>query len=216
MSRPEKPIASVAAIACAVLCLVVQTTSAADAFGTQDLFQPCVFEAAVQDVKTTGWQQLQRVSVSCGTNKFDFVAPLGLRLSAKPDRLTLVASNSTYSLTFRILSSGTTGLNPGRGVPPREFLLSQFPGASVIEEFFRTAANRNGPAFELRQKVAGGAVQASCVAFIPSAAGFLEFSFTAPLSKSAEAKVAFNSLLRTFRSNQFGKLEITTTDPGNS
>ena len=204
---------------CCVLVLIAETVQGADTSGQKQGFQPRAFEAAVYNVETTGWQQMQRVAVAAGTNKFDFVAPYGLRLSANADLLTLASTNATYFLAFRILD--TIGAEPNLGNrgntdSQREYLLAQFPGANVIEEFSKTAASQTGPAYELRVKSAGDAERAVCVVFIPSAAGVLEFSCNAQPSKASEAKVAFNSLLRTFRSNQFGKLEILPSGPDNS
>ena len=213
---PSIKLPSLLAVTVCALVLVAKSAQTADAPGKQADYQPRPLKAVIYNAETSGWQKMQRVAVSSGTNEFDFVAPYGLRMTASADRLTLVSSNSTYFLAIRILDSVTAELNGGNTDFPREFLLGQFPGAHIIEEFAKTAASRNGPAFELRARAAGGAEQTVWVAFIPSAAGVLEFSCMAQLSKTSEAKTAFNSLLRTFRSNQFGKLESLPTGPDNS
>lgn len=215
MSYPDKLFYPVAAVFCA-LSLIAKVAQAEDSPGKQEILQPRTFEAAIRNGEIIGWQQVRRVFVTCGTNQFVFVAPYGLRIDANPDRVALVSTDSTYFLAFRILSTAVADPNPGNTDFHREFLLNQFPGAKVMEEFSKTAAGRNGPACELRVKIAGGVERAVWVALIPSAAGVLEFTLNADFSKSADARNAFNSLLRTFRSNESGKLEITALVPDNS
>ena len=199
-----------------ICVLTPVTASAAEAFGKERSSQPRVIEAAVHNVAAPGWQQVQRVSVICGTNGFDFVAPEGLRLSAEAERLTLAASNSAYILTFRILNATTA--EPSQETPNFQWtqLLEKFPNARLIEQSSRTVANQTGTAFELRLSAGNGSEQTAWVAFIPSAAGLLEFSCHAQVSKSSEAKVAFNSLLRTFRNSQNGKLKLLPICPQDS
>jgi hypothetical protein len=215
MSYPD-PISYPIAALCCALSLMPKPAPAADSHAKQANLQPRTFEAAIHNGETVGWQQVRRVFVACGTNEFVFVAPYGLRMTGSADSVTLVSTNYTYFLEFRILATAIAQPNLGDTDCHREFLLSQFPGAKVLEAFSKTAAGRSGPAFELRVKIAGGAERAVCVAMIPCAAGVLEFSYNADLSKSSDAKAAFNSLLRTFRSNERGKNELDAQVPDNS
>jgi hypothetical protein len=208
MSYPDKLFYPSAAVVCA-LSLIANVAPADDSSGQKEIFQPRTFEAKIRNGETIGWEQVRRVFVTSGTNEFVFVAPLGLRADANLNRMVLQSADSTYFLSFRILRTADADPNPENADVYREFLLNQFPGAKVTEEFSRTAAGRNGPAFDLRVNIARGVERAVSVALIPSAAGVLEFTLNADLSKSSDARNAFNSMLRTFRSNENGKLEIT-------
>jgi hypothetical protein len=215
MSHPDKLFYPIAVFFCA-LSLVARVAQADDSASRKKTLEPRTFGAEVRNGEIVGWQQVRRVFVTCGTNEFIFVAPYGLRTDSNPDRVTLVSSDYRYFLAFRILSTAVADSDPGNPDFHRELLLNQFPGATVIEESSKTVAGRNGPAFGLRVKIAGGVERAVCVALIPSAAGVLEFSVNADLSKSSEAMNAFNSLLRTFRSNESGKLELAARVLDNS
>jgi hypothetical protein len=199
-----------------LLSLMAKTAQSGDLPAKQENFQPRTFEAAVHDGETIGWQQVRRVIVTCGTNEFGFIAPYGLRVSGSQDNVTLAATNYTYFLAFRILATTIVQANPGDTGGHREFLLRQFPGAKILEEYSKTAAGLNGPAFDLRVKTDAGTERAVCVAMIPCAAGVLEFSLNADLARAADAKAAFNFLLRTFRSNERGKLEFAAGVTDNS
>jgi hypothetical protein len=204
-----KSVCLIAAVVSALL-LPAGVAPAGDSPGQQETVQPRMLEAAIQNGEIVGWEQVRRVFVTCGTNEFVFVAPYGLRIDANPAMVTVVSADSTYFLTFRILRAADADPNLENLDSYRELVFNRFPGAKVVEEYSKSAAGRNGPAFELRVKIASGVERAVWVALIPSAAGVLEFTLNADLSKSTDAKQAFNSGLRTFRSNENGKLEITT------
>lgn len=184
--------------------------------GKQELFLPRKFEAAIKNGEIVGWEQVRRVFVTLGTSEFVFAVPQGLRMDANPDKVTLVSTDSSYFLTFRILSAAVAESNTSNPDSCRRYVLDRFPAAQILEESSKTAARRHGPAFEMRSKAVGGMERALCVVLVPSEAGALEFTLNADLSKSADAKAAFNSLLRTFRSNESGKLEITARVLDNS
>ncbi|MCU0782624.1 MAG: hypothetical protein MUF81_00980 [Verrucomicrobia bacterium] len=186
------------------LSLVLGSARAGEPAAPQTAFLPRTFDAETRNGEIVGWEgQTRRVFVTRGTNEFFFVVPQRMRVEVTPDKVALVSGDATYFLTFRILS-------PGNADAGREFLVNQFPNAKVVDEFSRTAAGQNGPALELRYQAAGGMERAVWVALIPSTAGLLEFCLNADPPKAADGQLAFNSLLRTFRSNENGKLEITT------
>ena len=204
-----------AAVLCA-LSLITGVIHADDSSATKNLFLPRNFEAALKNGEVVGFEQVRRVFITSGTNEFLFVVPQGLRMDTNPDKLTLVATDSSYFLTFRVLRPAVPEANTSNLGSARRYVSDLFPQARILEEFFKTAAGRNGPAFDIRLKAAGGMERALCVVLVPSEAGVLEFTLNADLSKSAEAKAAFHSLLRTFRSNERGKLEVTPRVVDNS
>lgn len=215
MSYLNRPVYSITPVFCALL-LLVSIAEGADSPGKNDRFQPRAFEAAVRSGETIGWQQMRRVFVTWETNEFVLIAPHGFRIIANPKSVALVSADSAYFLAFRILTTATAELDPENTAFHRAFVMQQFPAAKVIEEFSKTAAGRNGPAFELQTRIAGGTERSVCVALIPFPAGVLEFSLNSDLSKASDAKAAFNSLLRTFQRNERGKLEITARGPDHS
>lgn len=206
MSFP-KPFGRIAAALCSV-SLIAGGAYADDSPVERSPFLPRTFDAAVKNGETIGWEQVRRVFMSCGTNEFLSAVPQGLRVEIATDKVTLVSTDATYFLTFRILDKAVTDPNLTRLDSYRQLALNQFPDSKVLEEFSQTAAGRRGPAFELRWTAAGASERVSRMAFIPSAAGILEFSLNADLKKSAAGQSAFTLLLRTFRSIEDGKVEI--------
>jgi hypothetical protein len=199
------------------LSLVLGSARAGEPSAPQTAFRPRTFVAAIRNGEIVGREeQMRRVFVTRGTNEFCFVVLQGMRVEVNPDKVALVSADATYFLTFRILSPGDAGPGLADSPPGREFLVNQFPNAKVVDEFSRTAAGQDGPALELRYTAAGGMERAVWVALIPSAAGLLEFCLNADPPKAADGQFAFNSLLRTFRSNENGRLEITTRVPDQS
>lgn len=173
----------------------------------QEDVQPQKFDTAIQNCEIIGREQVRRVLVSHATNEFIFTAPHGLRVEAKPAMLAVVSADSTFFLTFRILDSRLTELNSGNLDSYRDLVFNQFPEAKVTEESSKTVCGRTGPTFDLRVKITRGMERDIRVVLIPSAAGLLEFTLNADITKLADAKNAFNIVLRTFRSSENGKLD---------
>jgi hypothetical protein len=191
------------------LALVLGSVRAGESPAPQTAFWPRTFEAATRNGEIVGWEgQTRRVFVTRGTNEFFFVVPQGMRVEVNPDMVAVVSADSTYFLTFRILSAAAADPDSGNLDVYREMVSTRFPGARVMEEYPTAAAGRNGVVFDLRVKIVGGVERAVCVALIPSAAGVLEFTLNTDTAKSADARNAFNTVQRTFRTNENGKLEI--------
>lgn len=211
----HKCILILAAVAFALSALT-ENAQADSSPGQKPVIQPRVFEAAVRNGEIIGWEQVRRVFVNCGTNEFVFVAPHGLRVEASPTMVAVVSPDSTYFLAFRILSAAAAEPNAENVDYYRELACDRFPRVKVMEETAKAAAGRSGVAFDMRVKIVGEVERAVYVALIPSAAGVLEFTLNADPAKLADARNAFNIMLRTFRSNESGKIEITPTVSGQS
>lgn len=179
--------------------------NAEDASETPGRLKPRGFESEIRPGEIMGWEQVRRVLVASGTNQFIFIVPHQLRISATSEKVTLAAADNSYFLSFRIL--GGDGAVVGTAALRRQ-VLEEYPRAAITDEFSKTAAGREGPVFSLRENAAGRLARSVRVALIPSPVGTLEFSFNASTSKATEAEAAFNSVLRTFRSNERGKLEL--------
>jgi hypothetical protein len=139
--------------------------------------------------------------VTFGTNKFGFVVPEGFHLDTKDgQKVTLVSTDLNYLLTFRMLESVPAGDVEPDPAYYRQLLLDSHPGVKVLEEFTLTAVSRQGPAFDLFWKAAGTVLRQKRVAFIPCAAGVLEFSLVSSPEKFEAAKgPLLNTFLLTFR-----------------
>ncbi len=160
---------------------------------------------------TPARQPVYRAYVTAGTNKFAFLLPGGFRMDAKSlaqNTITLVNTDYTCWITFRIAGPVPIGAKELDPKPCREILLSQHPGATILEEFSLGAASQSGPAFDLHWETSGGVAQAARAVFIPSAAGILEFSLLASRGNLSKFRGSFNSLLVSFRASVDGKLEI--------
>ena len=150
-----------------------------------------------------------RAYVTTGTNQFAFLVPEGFRVDASnPETILLIKTDYSCFLTFRIVGPATAGTTDLKPDSCRELLSNRFPGAKIADVFSLAAANHGGPAFNLQWTNASGVAQSARVAFIPSAAGLLEFSLVASPGRFPAGQPPFNSLLLTFRTNEGGKLEI--------
>ena len=151
-----------------------------------------------------------RAYVTAGTNKFAFLLPDGFRLDqSDPCRVALVSSDFACLLTLRIIGALPPGAEGPDAGACRKQVLTEHPGAKILEEFSRSAANRSGPAFDFRWSASTKLERHALAAFIPSQAGILEFRLVSSLEKFEASRAAFNSLLLTFRaSDANGRLSI--------
>lgn len=211
----RKSISFLAALAFA-LSLFADNVQADNSPGQKPAIQPRPFEAVVRNGEIIGWEQVRRVFVNCGTNQFVFVAPHGLRVEASPAMVAVASPDSTYYLAFRVLSAAEVDPNSDNVDFYRELACGRFPRVKVVEETAKAAAGRSGFAFDMRVKIVGEVERTVYVALIPSAAGVLEFTLNADPAKLTDARNAFNIMLRTFRSNESGKIDITPTVSGQS
>ena len=171
---------------------------------------PATLQISVENEIVPNLAPVPRAYVTAGTNKFAFLVPGDFRVDANNpalDTVSLISSDFTSWLTLRIAGPAPSDGGELESQPYRELLLSQYPGATILDEFSLTAAGRSGPAFNL-QKSVGGVMQSMRVAFIPSDAGVLEFSLLASRDNFPKQQAKFNALLLTFRASVDGKLEI--------
>lgn len=190
---------------CGALSLTV--AARADDSPTNTVASPTpTFRVTVHKGEIVGSEQIQRAMITSGTNEFLLVAPDGLTMdTTRPNKILLYPSDKSFFLTFRM--TGTAADDPG-SQSCRKLLEEQYPGAQIVEEFSITAAGRSGPAFDLRWKSGRVSERFVRVAFIPSAAGLLEFSRISDAQNAGEAQRTFNGMIRAFRSNEKGKIEI--------
>ncbi|MFO1513118.1 MAG: hypothetical protein U1F83_09435 [Verrucomicrobiota bacterium] len=166
--------------------------------------------AWVENGEFIGEEQIRRLYVNAGSNHLGFIVPTGLRVDvSRPERVTLTAPDLSFFLTLRILGST---LPAGGGSPDtfRQQTMQHYPGAVLSDESTAEVAGRRGPVFNLRWKPAEGLDRVVIVAFIPNAAGVLEFSIVAERGKAAEAQNALSGLLQRFQSTEGARLRMET------
>ncbi len=143
---------------------------------------------------------------SFGTNQYSFLVPDGFRMNgSSAEQVVLVNADFDCFITLSLASPAPSNAKPDFC---RDLLLSQYPGAKILEEFSASAGNHTGPAFNLHWTTARGVAQSGRFAFIPMAAGVLEFSVTTKSDKFPGVQSPFNLFLLTFRTNEGGKLEF--------
>lgn len=186
--------------------LIVSTARGADAY-TIGGSEATPLQVSIKRGELIGHNQVQRAFVTSGTNEFLMVVPGGARASlAKPDQLTIVPTDYGYYLSFRIIAFASTEASSSNYY--RDLILTRYPGAKIIETSSEGAGGHAGPAFDLQWTTTGGVDQLVRVAFIPSAAGVLEFTLIVDEKKSAEGQSNFRDLLMNFRSNESGRLQV--------
>lgn len=151
----------------------------------------------------------RRAYLAAGTNTFAFVVPSGFDLAAAAgDKIELVNSDRSCLVTLLLLEPPRAFISEADSEAFRPRIASQYPGAEVAEVFALTAAGRSGPAFDLRWHT-DGVTRAARVAYVPSAAGILEFSLIASPDKFAQFLPTLHTVMLTFRaSGPDGKLDL--------
>src|SRR3977135_1002113 len=92
-----------------------------------------------------------------------------------PQKITLTSSDNRCMMSVRIMEPLSGEANAAAAEDPRDKVLRVYPGAKITQEFSMNAGNAGGPAFDLRLSGSGDSGRMARVAFIPSAAGILEF-----------------------------------------
>jgi hypothetical protein len=156
-------------------------------------------------------EQSYRACVSVGTNKFSFGAPPNFRVDAYPEKILFNSTDYSCFLTFRIMGSAQLDSEQLKTDSYRELLLSRYPGAKILSEFSISAANRSGPAFDLQWRNSGGVMQSARVAFVPNAAGVLEFTLIARADRFSEGQQSFNAMLSSFIQGDGSKSKFPPT-----
>ena len=167
------------------------------------------FGARVESGEFIGAEQLRRLYISAGSNQIGFLVPSGMRVDlSRADRVTLTEPDLSYFLTLRINANVPAGSEADDML--RNRALRDYPGAMLTDEGNTEAAGRRGHLFTLRWRPAEGVDRAVTVAYIPNAAGLLEFSVVAEQRKSSEAQNALIGLLQRLQSSTGDRLRMMT------
>jgi len=170
---------------------------------------PAALNATVQDGEIIGREQYRRVFMNVGGRRLMLIVPQGFRANiAGPEKVVLVNRDYSCVLSFRIAAPGSVAAASLNADLCRAWLSARLGDLKIQEEFSLIVANQSGPAFNVNY-TADGLPRSSCVTFIPSPVGVLEFTVSANPQKFQAAKAEFHALLLGFRiSDANGQLEI--------
>lgn len=164
------------------------------------------FNATVRGGEMVGDQQIQRAFLTVGATQMAFLIPAGFFMDASDTQKIMLSDNTgRYFITVRVRPKSEVNSDA-------EFFkaqaLSRFPGAKISDQSSEGAANHFGPAFNLEWAGPNGGPQSARIAFIPCAAGVLEFSVLTPSANFKDAQLYLGVLLSSLRTNESGKLVI--------
>jgi len=157
----------------------------------------------------TNAKPIQRAFFSSGTNQFAFAVPGDFKLDATtPGKIILTSPDYSGFIAVQLVGPVDGG---GAGLTVdsfRNLAMEEFPEGTIVGESELRVANHGGPAYDLRWKSYQGAQQLAFVGFVPSTAGVLKFSLLSNAAQFPVNQMNFRCLLRSFQSNESGKLEI--------
>jgi hypothetical protein len=148
--------------------------------------------------------------VTAGKSKICFLVPIGYYLRGDPSSGTLTLANAegNSSITFAILPPLSSDAPPFSADTCRDWVLRDYPGGKITQEFPAVASAGKGPGFDVQWKASGGFVQCKRVLYISSNTGLLKFTATASLNHFDSAKSVLTGLIQTFRYSADGVLKV--------
>ena len=178
--------------------------------------QPAVFDAVLRNGETVGNRRIQRGYITMGTNEFSFIVPEGFRRDPAPAaRICFVNQDYDCFLTLRLADHRPDGGSLVSAESCRAAVLEQISNATLCHESTLTIADHTGPSFDAQWMGAGGTLQRTRIAFVPSAAGVLELSLITTAAKFTRGQYFLTVFSQSFRSNEKGPL-VTELVPDNS
>jgi hypothetical protein len=195
----------------AALVVVSSLLAGSASADTLNWATPSGFQVSIrsEEIRGNSWQ-IQRAYVTVGTNKLAFVVPEGFRADASdPQRIVISDVNCTCFITFRFVDLEPAASKELQPDSYRDLALGRFPDARITNEYTDFVGNRSGPGFDLRWKNWGGTEQCARVAYIPSAAGVMEFSLVSSSARFEGCQTLLRTLMSSLRNNEDGPLKIT-------
>ncbi len=168
------------------------------------------FNATLRGGETIGDHQVNRAFLTIGTNEIAFTVPAGFYMDASnPQKIVLTDSTSDYFITVRVSGSANAEAGSAQVDYFRGTALNRFPQAKITSQTSEFAANHSGPSFDMEWLTSNGGGQSVRIAFIPCAAGVLEFSILTRSANFKTARTYLSVLMSSVRNNETGKLVIT-------
>lgn len=150
--------------------------------------------------------EITRGVLTAQQTQFSFVLPAGFRsdTASASKKFSLISTSFTCSITAEIHETAVEGKADLKPETAREQIVSRHAGTKIVDEFSANLESMSGPAFEAEWKSEAGTLMTTRTAFVPYAAGHIEFNFQAPASEIRRYDYAFNQLLTSFRSSPVG------------
>lgn len=164
------------------------------------------FSAEVREVGGRGFLTSRCAYVRIGAARFSFLVPEGARVStATEDRINVIKNDYSCVISLRAATGDSATLNPEQ---LRQALIGRFSDLRFAGERQVMAADYAGPAFDFFHE-SDGLKRKTRIAFVPSAAGILEFKMTTALDRFEANQDMLNEILGSFRAAKpNGELEV--------
>ena len=158
-----------------------------------------------QDTPFSG--EITRGILVAKDSQFSFVMPLGFRrqIDAAEKKISLTSTSYTCAITAKIFETSTDGHAELKPDVLRSQVLIQHKDARIVDEFNASIESMSGPAFELEWVSEMGKKMTTRVAFVPYAAGHIEFTVQAPTNEIRQYDQSLNQLLLSIRTSPVGK-----------
>lgn len=184
------------------LCLIPPAGRADDSNSETNAPEPATarLTARVEPGEFIGEEQIRRVFVNAGTNRYGFIVPPGLRVDASSSgRLTLVEPAMGYYLTMQVIDQAPDA---------RTQLRQRYPGGEITEQSTTEAAGHRGAVYDLRWKNPEGVNRWVRTVFLPAGGSMLQFDLVSDQARLNEAQLALSGLLQRLQSNEQGQLQM--------
>jgi len=169
--------------------------------------EPPKLEARFYQQNTPFSGEITRGILVAKESQFSFVIPTGFRrqIDAVERKISLTSTSYTSAITARIYERATDGQADLKPDTLRGRVLSQHKDAKIVDEFNASIESMSGPAFEVEWVSEMGQKMTTRAAFVPYAAGHIEFFVQAPTSEIRRYDQPLNQLLLSFRTSPVGK-----------
>jgi hypothetical protein len=139
--------------------------------------------------------------------QFSFVMPSGFRrhIDAGEKKISLTSTSYTCSITAKIFETATEGQVDLKPETVRSRVLGWYKDSKVVDEFTASIESMSGPAFEVEWVSDTGQKMTTRAAFVPYAAGRIEFTVQAPSSEIRQYDHTLSQWLLSFRTSPVGK-----------
>jgi len=140
-------------------------------------------------------------------SQFSFVMPYGFlrQVDAAEKKISLTSTSYTSAITAKIYETATDGHADLKPDTLRARILSEHKDAKIVDEFNASIESMSGPAFEVEWVSEKGQEMTTRAAFVPYAAGHIEFTVQAPTREIRRYDQALSQLLLSFRTSPVGK-----------
>ena len=169
--------------------------------------EPPKLEARFYQQDTPFSGEITRGILVAKESQFSFVMPAGFRrqIDAAEKKISLTSTSYTCAITVKIFETATDGQADLKPDTLRARVLGEHKDAKIVDEFNASIESMSGPAFELEWVSEMGQRRTTRAAFVPYAAGHIEFIVQAPTSEIRHYDHSLSQLLLSFRTCPVGK-----------